>query len=111
MIVGLGQLAVDAAGQQYKQRVPIPGFASCSLQELADAVVGILHNLHFLLVAPGVEVAGDDIGRVVADGEQGGHERLSCGGSAVEGLKGKAEEVAVAHAETVHHFAGRIILL
>ena len=62
--------------QEDKHRIPIPGLFCCLLEEDSQCIIGIFHYLQFLLLAVCVEPFGDDVGWMIADAEQSGHEGL-----------------------------------
>ena len=75
------------------------------------AAVRVLHNLLLGRTALWTEVGREDVGRMVADGQQGGEEGLARGGVTVEHLQGIGEEVVVLHAPAADQLVGRIVLL
>ena len=92
-----------------KKRVLVPGFAGGLLHETADAVVGVAHNLFFGRERGVGKGVGHYVGRMVADGEQGGHEGMAFGGTLAQHGQGVTEQKGVGYAEMIDDFAARII--
>ena len=117
VVEGFGQFAVGGAhhfavvAKKDEKRVLVPGFARGLLHETADAVVGVAHNLFFGRERGVGKGVGNDVGRMVADGEQGGHEGMAFGGTLAQHGQGVTEQKGVGYAEMIDDFAARIIFL
>ena len=117
MVEAFGQFAVGCAHllavvtQKHKQRVGKPWFARSGCHEVADAAVGIAHNLSFGFQTGCLESLRHHIGRVVADGEQRGQERTAFARMAAHHGQGILKQISVRYAKMVDHLIGRVILL
>ena len=75
-------LAVVSVNNEYG--IPIPRLAPCGLQKLAYRPVGILNYLFFRLLATGMKPRWHLIGRMIADGKNGGKERIVSSGHCID---------------------------
>ena len=96
---------------KHENRVLSPCLLLCLLYKLADAVIGIFNDLLFRREFWIVESFGDNVGRVVADGQQCGEKRSSAFSMFPQDGKGVREEKIVGHSEMVDHLLLGIVFL
>ena len=117
VVVGSRQFAVGLTHHfpvvtyEHENRIFKPLLAPGGLHEPPDGPVGVLHNRLLHLGRARAKRRRQHVGRVVADGEQGGEERAARGGVAAQDGQGVVEQEIVLHAEMVGHLLGRVIFL